>query len=293
MVEAIDVATSMGRIIHEVADYATTHRARFGHEPETGSPAEVEVSEGAKTMTEARRSEIRATYEQGAGILLPAAGQLLFALEQLLQPQMALFGFQAVTRALAEVASKSWWLMDPDTVVDVRLARLFTDNLVNIEEMVKVGRKGGMDDADANERKDRLVTRAAAAGVAPDYNDKVKLVGFGGIGRLNRTAVVGDFFSVLGFNDGEFWYRSLSAVCHGTSYGLLDYFALGDSPVEGRNLLAPRLPVQAVLHAAVLAMQSYLGALEVHTRAFGWDSEDVRNHRVKFLARMVAVSGLT
>jgi len=27
------------------------------------------------------------------------------------------------------------------------------------------------------------------------------------------------FFKALGYEDGEFWYRSLSAICHGTAYG--------------------------------------------------------------------------
>jgi hypothetical protein len=291
-VREIDVASPLAAIMNDVINYAGQHRNRFGEEPTEGSAADLETRNAGETISERRQFDIRATHEQAAGICIQSAGYLLNSLIQLLRKDMALFGFQVVTRAIVETSVKAWWLVDPAASVDTRLARLYVDNLTNINEMAKVGRVGDTDARPVELRRRALAERAESAGVAPKYNSKSQLIGFGEVSKPESTKMAGQFFEALGFEHGEYWYRSLSAICHGTAYGLLDHYMLVDIPGSELKSLAPNLSVEDVLHAAILSMQAYLGAIEFDSMLMGWDHQDVAQHRELFHSRMVdAASG--
>jgi len=73
---------------------------------------------------------------------------------------MALFGFQVVARATVENSMEAWWLVDPAVSIDTRLARLYADNLENINQMTRVGRLGQGDAKLIEKRRAALVKRA-------------------------------------------------------------------------------------------------------------------------------------
>lgn len=284
-----DVATPLAAILKEVIDYTGQHRQRFGDEPTTGSPANLEMSNSNGMVSAQRLSDIEATHEKAAGICILSAGYLFASFAQLFRSDMALFGFHVVARAIVETSMKAWWLVDPAISIDTRLARLYVDNLTNINEMTKVGRLGAADARIVQKRRRALVERAHEAGIAPKYSKEKKLIGFGNVAAPNSTVMAGKFFAALGYEHGEFWYRSLSAICHGTAYGLLDYFKMVDVPDSALKALEPHLSVGEVADVAVLSMQSYLGAIEFDSRFMGWDADDVARKRAAFQNQMIAV----
>ena len=89
---------------------------------------------------------------------------------------------------------------------------------------------------------------------------------------------------------GDEWLdERLSAICHGTAYGLLDHYMMVDVPDSELKALAPNLSVVEVVNVAILSMQAYLGAIEFDSRLYGWDPEDVARQRQEFGEQMLAV----
>jgi hypothetical protein len=291
-VREFDIASPLSVILNEVIVYTGQHGQRFGDEPEKGSPADLETRNTGGAMSPQRLSDIVSTQEEAAGVCILSAGHLFASFTQLFRPDMALFGFQVVARAIVENSIKVWGLVDPAVSVNTRLARLYVDNLTNINEMHTAGRlSDGVGDFRAvDARRKALVKRAAAAGIVPKISSKDKLVGFGKVSKPESTKLAGQFFKALGFEHGEYWYRNLSAVAHGTAYGLLDYLKMVDVPGSDLKTLYPNLNVEDVLHAAILSMQAYLGAIEFHSRLFGWDHPDVAQHRAAFQEQMMAAT---
>lgn len=70
----------------------------------------------------------------------------------------------------------------------------------------------------------------------------------------------------------------------------MDYFEFVDVPGSDLKAPVPKLPVEEVVHAAILAMQSYLGAIEFDSRMMGWGGESVARKRAEFLQQMLAVA---
>jgi hypothetical protein len=204
---------------------------------------------------------------------------------------MSLFGFQVVARAIVECSVNAWWLVDPSASIDTRLARLYVDNLTNINEMTKVGRLPEDGENALEVRRNALVSRANSAGIEPLYDKKTnsKLVGFGDVASPIRTTIAGKFFEALGYELGEYWYRSLSAICHGTMYGLLDHYSMVAAPDPDITLLRASLSIDEVMHIAILSMQAYLGAIQFHSKLLGWNFEDVERRRADFFSQMLAV----
>lgn len=285
----VDVASPIAAILQEVIDYTGLHRRRFGNEPAEGSPADLEINSASGKVFERRLFDIEATHQNAAGICILSAGYLFASLTQLYRPDMALFGFQVVARATVENSMKAWWLVDPAVSIDTRLARLYADNLENINQMIRVGRLGQGDAKLIEKRRAALVKRAQSIGVKPLYNRKNKLIGFGQEVTPGSTEMAAQFFKALGYEDGEFWYRSLSAICHGTAYGLLGHLKMVDAQDSDLKALEPHLSVLEVANVAVLSVQAYLGAIEFDSRLMGWDSQDVAQHRQEFQVRMLSI----
>lgn len=284
-----DVASPLSAILTEVIEYTGKHRNRFGDEPSERSPADLETRNANGAMSERKLFDIESAHQKAAGICILSAGHLFASLAQLFRPDMALFGFQVVARAIVETSTKAWWLVDPAASTNTRLARLYADNLENINQITRAERLIQVDTKRTDNRRNDLVKRAESIGIAPLYNRKQQLIGFGEKETPGPTAMVGDFFKALGYKDGEFWYRSLSAICHGTAYGLLNYYTMVDVPDSELKALVPNLSVDEVVHIAILSMHAYLGAIEFDSRLMGWDAHDVARKRHEFVDRMVAV----
>jgi hypothetical protein len=171
-VRVIDVATNISAILKEVLEFVRVHRQRFGDGPEPGSLAFREMNDTTVLRSEIHRRDILDTHGAGASICIESTGWLLTALSQLYQPEVALFGFQAVARAIVETSMKAWWLTDPEISPELRIARLYVDKMVNLEEMFKVGRLGGGDRKELERRRKALTTQAEKSGLHPHYVER-------------------------------------------------------------------------------------------------------------------------
>jgi hypothetical protein len=287
-----DIATPLSEIVKSVIEFTYNHRARFGDEPAFGSRAAFEFADHLGEYSEQRCFDGERTHESAAGIYIPSAGFFLAALARLLCSEMELFGYQVVARSVIECSARAWWFVDAEATVEVRLARFYVDILDNLNQMARAHRLGA-DGLDQDSRD--LVERAARSGLTPKFSKKKtdELVGFGDLSKIGFTDLAGRFFKALGYEHGEFWYRSFSAVVHGTPYGLLDFWEFEKSPTGEFQPLRPVLPIEAVLQAAVLSTQAYLGAIEFDCRHFGWDGESVATYRRQVLDRMVSLKSHT
>ena len=107
---------------------------------------------------------------------------------------------------------------------------------------------------------------------------------------IGSTALAGQCRDARGFEDGELWYRRVSAVVHATPYGLLDYFKMTDIPESELKELHPSLSIDEVRRAAILATQAYLGAIEFNCRYMGWDHESVAQYRQRLILEMTSLA---
>ena len=61
----------------------------------------------------------------------------------------------------------------------------------------------------------------------------------------------------------------MSAICHGTAWGLLQYFESAPTSNPTRARLTPALMPEPVVQVAVWAVEFYLGAIQYHAALFG------------------------
>ena len=136
----------------------------------------------------------------------------------------------------------------------------------------------------------KILERALRCGIEPvlDRNDR-EIIGFGDAREVNSTTLVSSFLAAIGNTQGELFYRTFSAIVHGTSYGLLDFFQLEDIPESELQVLVPHLPVETVAQAAVLVTQSYLGVVHVDTQHIGGDYVSVADARRDVFNQMTAL----
>ena len=282
-----DIATPLSDMIRSSIEFAYEHRSRFGDAPTPGSRAHMEWAKDLRGLAPQRQLDIEEAHETSAGIYILAAAYFLTALARLLGAEMELFAYQVVARSVVECAAKAWWLNDPGASVDERLGRLYVDKLNNIEEMVRAERLPKTELAD---RRKQLVARARQSGVEQKLSRKNDLIGFGTIDRIGSTALVGQCLDAFGYEDGELWYRRVSAVVHATPYGLLDFFKMTDIPGTELKELHPSLSLDEVLRAAFVATQAYLGAIEFDCRYMGWDGERVAQYRNELTTQMTSLT---
>ena len=287
LIRTADIATPLSQMIRESIEFAYEHRSRFSDDPAEGSRAQTEFSKDTGSPLSHRRRDIEAAHESAAGIYILSAAYFLTALARLLAADMELFAYLSVARSTVECAAKAWWLDDADATADERLARFYADNLDNIDEMAKAKR---LAEPELSRRRKQLIQRAARSGIEPKLSKKNELIGFGGAGKIVSTTLAGRFFSVLGFEDGDLWYRQTSAVVHATTYGLLDFFQLTDIPGSEFKELHPSLSIEDVRRTAIVSTQAYLGAIEVDCRYFGWESERVAEYRQQLLEQMTSLT---
>jgi len=173
---------------------------------------------------------------------------------------------------------------------EVRLGRLFLDELLNLSERAKVGRLLEGDPEVIAQARAKIIERAAKCGLAPvlDKNDR-EIIGVGDAREINSTTLVSSFLAAIGNTQGELFYRTFSAIVHGTSYGLLDFFQLSDIPNSEFKVLTPYLPVESLVQAAVLVTQSYLGVVHADTQHIGGDYVSVADARRNVFSQMIAL----
>lgn len=270
-------------------EYIESFGKGYGNIPEIGSPAATELSTHEEVGPNGRWPEkaLETAYTLAGAVFIGAAGQYLFALNQLLQVPMALFGYQVVTRSLVESAARAWWILDPAISPRERVVRASVERWFSIVELGKVASSIQRDPSEQKRRELEFRAQIAALGLTEKLDKRGHLIGFEDSVRVDSTPLVHNFLTSLGIRHGEFWYRTMSGVSHSALYSYMHYHKAKVDPLAERAELTPDLPIEAVANAAVLGIGSYMWAVEHHARLYGRDSETVGRKRIETVGRIL------
>jgi hypothetical protein len=208
-----------------------------------------------------------------AGVLLVGAESQLRTMCRVVVGEPSLFGPQSLARSGLEMAGRAYWLTEPGIGVELRVARYETERLYNASELRRL--RG--DDARASEIEKTITETADVLGMELLRGKRYKhthVVEERPMGNKVFKTLLQD---VKPYALGHTMFSYLSAVDHGTIYGLLT--AVGpDHPVD--DLRPEMRPVaMSSFHMSQLLGVATIGygfAAHRHAELLGWDDEASR-----------------
>jgi len=285
-------AARLGELLQEVIEFARGLSDAADADPVAGSQADSELNFNQEMGPKGPwgRAPVEHAYTT-ASLLYGAAGQYLRSLRQLLNDDIALFGFQVIARALLEAAARSWWILDPTCSVRERVERAYDEQYYSFNELRKLADVMGGEFA--NQVRSDVRLRVDVAELGLDERTE-KNASFGrpiGVGspRLKATEVVAALTSHLEIADGERWYRIFSGIAHSALYAQIGYWEPVGGPGVAPEHLEPALPTTAIAYAAVLSIAAYLGAIERHALLYGRDWKQLEGIRESATTRVTAL----
>jgi len=285
-------AARAGEILQEVIDFARKVSDATEAYPARGSQADDELNFNQEIGQNGPwgRSPVEHAYTTAA-LLYAAAGQYLRSLRQLLNDDIALFGFQVIARALLEAAARSWWILDPTCSVRERVERAYDEQYYSFNELRKFACVMGGEFASQVSSDVRLRADAAELGLHERTEKNAPFARPIGVGsaRLNATRVVAALTSHVEMADGERWYRTFSGIAHSALYAQIAYWEPVRGPGVAQEHLEPALPIPAIAQAAVLSIAAYLGAIERHALLYGRDWKQLESIRQSATTRIIAL----
>jgi hypothetical protein len=280
-------ASRISPILSDVLQFSGNFGAAASHGPEKGSQADQEWYHNTETGPGGAwgRKPVEFAYAVAGTAMIPAAGQYLAALSQLLNDEMALFGFQAVVRSLVESAARSWWILDPNIGVRERVERAYEERWYSLQELRKANNSVKPQPLKSHESLMlKISADAAQLGLAERTSNEQelvnvkKIVGYGKR-RPDSTDLIPEFLEPLGLPNGELWYRSVSGITHSVLYATMNFWEPGIVESSGMLKLEPQLPLITVANAAVLGVVAYLGSIERHALIYGRKWKDIEMKR--------------
>ena len=204
-------------------------------------------------------------YEISGGLITLAVAHQLASLEMVFTSEMALFGFQSITRSIVEACARAAWVLDPSINIRQRVIRGCLLELESIREAKLVELAAGQDGSNFHLRISDLKVRLALLGIDEKLGKQGQLLGVDGQTLPGKMDSVIGFLPLLGIEKGEMWYRSMSGVSHSVLYGITEYLrADGQSPF-GNTTPVPVLPVHAVANFGS-PISRFLSACSAETR---------------------------
>jgi hypothetical protein len=291
-------ASKISPILSDLLEFSRDFGAAASHGPESGSQADQEWHHNTETGPGGAwgRKPVEFAYAVAGTALIPAAGQYLAALSQLLNDKMALFGFQAVVRSLVESAARSWWILDPNIGTRTRVERAYEERWYSLQELRKANNSVKPEPLKTHENLMLTISADAAQLGLTERTDGEqelvnvrKIVGYGRR-RPNSTELIPDFLEPLGLPNGELWYRSASGVTHSVLYATMNYWEPGIVQKSGMLKFEPQLPLITVANAAVLGVAAYLGGIERHALIYGRKWREIEMKRNAVVATIFAIA---
>lgn len=279
-----------GRWVGHVQAFAAAFPLQYGEDPESGSIADQELNQNTESGPGGPwpRHEKSLPYDIAGGLITLAITNQLASLERLLVPDMALFGFQSITRSIMEACARAAWLLDPGIDVRQRVVRSFILEWESIKEGKLVESAGGGDGSRFNRQILDLKTRLALLGIDEKLDKNGVFIGVDGQSIPGKLDSVKRFLPVLGVDKGEMWYRSISGVTHSVLYGVTEYLQRGEVTSTGRTRAAPDLPLHVVANAAVLSVDGFLLVVQRHADLWGRDVQAVMAKRLEVKGQLLS-----
>lgn len=281
-------------VVNEVVTFAEEFSDAMDVEPDAGSQADRELNNHNEVGPKGPwgRKPVEDAYNV-ASVLYGAAGQYLRAFGQLLNDDVVLFGFQAITRALLEAAARSWWVLDPACTVRERVERAYVERYYSFSEMKKVAQAIGGDLVLQVERDTHLQVETVALGLRERTKKGSPLGPPSGVGvhRPDSVDLVSDLLKDVGVDNGAVWYRTFSGIIHSALYSQVGHWQPVSIPGTRRHRLEPQMLTTAISEAAVLSIGGYFGVIGRHAMLYGRDWKQLEGERLSAISRITALQG--
>jgi hypothetical protein len=236
--------------------------------PAANSLAMQELLEEEDLSTENRKEPIRSVHAMGNILVTVAEDHMTSLLKLMHDDPVPAFGTQIITRALLEACGAAKWLLDIEISPRTRVARGWTETLYSWDQVRNLS-TGHVALFDAKE----LRIRNAADSLGMTFHPKKKRdAAYVDSPKPGNTKTV---VLALGPEIGKSAYNYLSAVAHGTSYGLMQQIqATGERAVDGDPLAAVGVSTRNVAYMWSLAALGYATAIDVQMQLFGWMTDE-------------------
>jgi hypothetical protein len=272
------------RVANLIRDALRTHDgvlARLGPEPLPGSVAFGDI------RNKQLQPDLTFAYYT-ASFQLRAANDHLRSLELLLRHGPTLYGSQVITRACAEAAARSWWLLDPEIDARVRTGRALTERLYVGSQVAKTNRSTGRDVGTTG--LDQLQDAAQRYGLKPSVNRRGRTHAFGEP-RPTTSDLIDAILAGRGFKLGTAMFQLYSAMAHANAAALLDTYEKQRDAATGRVIAYwPKPRLDRVRSDAGLALTCWEHAFSRFAECHGWDDEAWLASRERLYEVMMDVS---
>jgi len=276
--------------IENVLRFTNDFSNLYGNVPEADSTAEQEIGHNAETGPGGPWPALDCSrpYEIAGGLMTLAMAHLLASLQSMIGPEMALFGFQSVTRSIVETGARASWVLEPEIGIRERVVRSTLLELESVREAKLVEAAAGGDGSNFNRQVADLKIRLALLGIDEKLDKNGRLIGVDGRTLGSRLDSVRKFLPGLGVPRGEMWYRSMSGVSHSVLYGVTEYLKAGPADVTGKAKPVPELPIHAVANAAFLSLDAYLTVVQRHAELWGREAPKVASKRLEMKGELLS-----
>ncbi len=196
-----------------------------------------------------------------------AAIQHFADLARLLVPPASAYGPASIVRTAIENCAWAWWALDPSIDVKHRIARGLSHMIENLNEVIRFPSAEVQSEAIA--KRDDIAADAEARGlfVQRKVKDGTPLWV-----EEKPPSITKLLEAQLGEN-GTIAYRELSAVAHGTLFGLMTRMKKSDIDLgqPGVTLMEPAAPMSVLAYSIVIALESFWQASDRRFLLYGWD----------------------
>ena len=278
-----DVELKTLRSILESASWAvgTTIKANGGWDPRPGSRAAKEIAEQGPFVARSKTPVLDA--HSIALMRLASATEHFTALARLIEEPAFAYGPASLARTALENSARAWWAFDPALDVRMRIARGRTDFIVSLKEVIRV--LDGIDQiATDEERATNQEVRDKTMGILSAIVADAEAIGLHVL-RTKKEVPIGVEEEPIGptavisaqLGDmGRIAYNDLSAVAHGTLFGMVSRLEeVGRIPtMEGVLLATPSLNMPSLRNLIAVALYSYRQATDRRMQLYGWDMDD-------------------
>jgi hypothetical protein len=267
-------------ILTSVAEaVGTTIRANGGFDPNPGSPAAAEIAAEGPFVARSKTPVLDA--HSVALMRLTSATEHFTAIARLLEdPPVAAYGPASLARTALENSARAWRAFDPALDLRARIGRGRTDFIVNLKEVLraldaieKIGTPREL--AENKKMRDKtegilnaIVDDSDRIGLTPVRNKKGEVIGIVEA-AMGPTAAIAEQLGPM----GRLAYNDLSAVAHGTLFGLVGRLeeVVGVPAMQGVKLMTPSVNMSNLRNAIAITLLAYQEATERRMSLYGWD----------------------
>jgi hypothetical protein len=234
-------------------------------EPASDSQYTREVSEQGPFVG---RSQTPVADAYSVAVMRHAAAIQHFAdLARLLVPPRSSHGPATILRSAIENCAWAWWALDPAIDVKQRIARGLSAVIENLNEAIRF--------PSAELQSESLISRDGIASDAEAHGMHVQRKEGDGspLWVEEKPPSITKLIEMQLGENGTIAYRELSAVAHGTLFGLTTRLKKARIELKqpGITLMEPAAPFGVLLYSTAISLDSFFDATDRRFSLYGWD----------------------